>query len=85
MLKYKPSTIAIACTYIVMKFYCLNGYKDLYLSKLISGDSTQKLIKDCAKDLCYLVKNISKSPLRATKDKYSLEEYDNVVALCEEK
>ena len=85
MLKYKPSTIGIACAYIVMKFYCLKGYKDLYLSKLISGDSTQKLIKDCTKDLCHLVKNLSKSYLRATKDKYSFAEYDNVASLCEEK
>ena len=84
MLKYKSSTIGISCAYIVMKFYCLNGYKDLYLSKLISGDSTQKLIKDCAKDLCHLVKNLSKSYLRATKDKYSCAEYDCVATLCEE-
>ena len=84
MLKYKSSTIGIACAYIVMKFYCLNGYKDLYLSKLISGDSTQKLIKDCAKDLCHLVKNLSKSYLRATKDKYSSPQYDCVATLCEE-
>ena len=83
MLKYKASTIAISCTYIVMKYYNLNVYKDLYLCKLISGDSTQKNIKDCARDLCYLVKNLSKTTLRSAKIKYSSEEYDNVATLCE--
>ena len=85
MLKYKYSTVAIACIYIVMKFYNLDGFKDIYSSKIISNDSSHKLIKDCAKDLCYLVKNISKSALTATKIKYSSQEYDNIFALCEEK
>ena len=85
MLKYKYSTIALACIYIVMKFYNLDEYKDIYSSKIISDESPHKLIKDCAKDLCYLVKNISKSALTSTKVKYSSQEYDNVVALCEEK
>jgi cyclin B len=78
MLKYKYSTIGLACIYIVMKFYGLNGYKDLYSSKLIMGFSSQKTIKDCAKELCFLVKNLSKSNLKAAKEKYSSEEYDNV-------
>ena len=84
MLKYKASTIAIACAYIVMKFYKLNGYKELYSSNIISWDSSQKKIKECAKDLCYLVKGLSKSSLKGTKDKYSSEEYDKVVFLCED-
>lgn len=85
MLKYKASTIAIACTYIVMKYYNINGYKDLYLCKIISGESTQKNIKECARDLCYLIKNLSKTSLTSTKIKYSSEEYDNVATLCQEK
>ena len=84
MLKYKASTIAIACAYIVMKFYKLNGYKELYTSNIISWDSSQKIIKECAKDLCYLVKDLSKSLLKGTKDKYSSEEYDKVAFLCED-
>ena len=80
MLKYKYSIIGIACIYIVMKFYGLNGYKDLYSSKLIMGFSSQKKIKDCAKELCFLVKNQSKSFLKAVKEKYCSEEYDNVAS-----
>ncbi len=85
MLKYKYSTISIACIYIVMKFFNLNGYKDLYSSKFILGDTTEKLIKECSKYLCFLVKNLSKSYLKATKEKYSSKEFDNVEAICEEK
>ena len=83
MLKYNASIIAIACAYIVMKFYNIKGYKDLYSCK-INGNSSKKIIKECARDLCYLVKKLSKSSLRSTKDKYSSEEYDEVAILCEE-
>ena len=86
MLKYKYSTIAIACIYIVMKFYNLNGYKNIYSSKFILGDSSKKIVKECAKNLCYLVKNIYKSSLNAIRCKYSIEKYNCVFfALCEEK
>ena len=85
LLKYKPSTIGVACAYIVMKFYGINGYKDLYSSKIISGDSPQKNIKECARDLCFLVKNLSNSNLRAAKTKYSSEEFYNVASICDEK
>lgn len=86
MLKYKYSTIAIACIYIVMKFYNLNGYKEIYSSKFILGDSSQKIVKECAKKLCFLARNIYKSSLNAIKCKYSTEKYHYVFyALCEEK
>ena len=86
MLKYKYSTIAIACIYIVMKFYNLNGYKNIYSSKIILGDSSKKLVKECAKNLYFLVKNIYKSSLNAIKCKYSIEKYNCVFySLCEEK
>ena len=43
-----------------------------------------KTIKECAKNLCFLVKNLSDSSLRATRDKYSLEEFGNVADLCDQ-
>lgn len=85
MLKYKPSIIAMACSYIVMKFYGINKYKDLYSSKMIIGDSPQKSIKDCARDLCFLVKNLSHSSLSATKNKYTLEQFGKVAKIIEDK
>ena len=68
-----------------MKFFGLNGYKYLYSSKIISGNSTENTIKECARDLCFLVKNLSNSNLRAAKTKYSSEEFYNVASICDEK
>lgn len=84
LLKYQPSTIGVACAYIVMKFYGINGYKDLYSSKMTNADSPQRAIKDCARDLCFFVKKISHSTLLAAKNKYSSVEHGNVAAICEE-
>ena len=81
LLKYKPSTIAVSCTYIVMKYFKLNNYKELYMPKITMIENPQKTIKDCARDLCFLVKNVSNSSLRAAKEKYSSEEFENVAAL----
>ena len=83
MLKNPPSTIALSCAYIVMKFFGLDGYKDLYKSKLISGNATGITIKECAKDLCFLVKNLPNTHLTATKLKYSSQEFENVAGLCQ--
>ena len=86
ILQYKPSAIALSCAYIVMKFYGINGYKDLYSPRMIMEDNfPQKTIKECAKVLCFLVKNLSNSTLRAARDKYSLEEFGNVAEICEKK
>jgi len=79
ILKYKPSTIALACAYIVMNFYRISGYKALYAPIMMMEDNfPKKTIKECAKALCFLVKNPSKSTLKADKDNYSLEIFGNV-------
>ena len=85
LLKYKPSTIGVACAYIVMKFFRLNGYKDLYTSKMVNENSPEKTIKECAKELCFLVKSLSGSNLKSVKEKYSSPKYSNVASLCDEK
>jgi len=85
LLKYKPSTIGVACAYIVMKFFRLNGYKDLYSSKMVNENSPQRTIKECAKDLCFLVKSLSSSNLKSAKTKYSSAKYNNVASICNEK
>jgi cyclin B len=85
MLKYRPSIIAMACAYIVMKFYGIKKYKDLYSSNILMKDSQEKEIKECARELCFLVKNLSNSSLKATKEKYSSEKFGKVAYLCEEK
>ena len=82
LLKYKQSTIAVACGYIVIKFFNLNGVNQIINNTY--SDIKPKEVKDCARDLCYLVKNLSKSSLVATKNKYISNKYMNVAQLCED-
>ena len=83
LLKYKQSTIAVACGYIVMKFYKLNGVH-LILDNS-SFDVNQKEVKNCARKLCFLIKNLSNSSLGAAKNKYMSKKYMNIAKLCEGK
>ena len=82
LLKYKQSTIAVACGYIVIKFFNLNGVNQIINNTY--PDIKPKEVKDCARDLCYLVKNLSKNSLAATKNKYISNKYMKVAQLCED-
>ena len=68
MLKYNQSTIAIACGYIIMKCFNLEG-TDLIL-KNCNFDIKEKEIKNCAKELCFLIKDLFKSSLGVVKNTY---------------
>ena len=68
MLKYNQSTIAIACGYITMKCFNLEGI-DLIL-KNGNFNIKQKEIKNCAKELCFLVKDLFKSSFGVVKNIY---------------
>ena len=83
ILQYKKSVIAAASAYIVMKFFGIDRYKDLYSTSIIFDDLPKKTIKDCAKDLCFLVKNVTNSNFNAIKKKFSSERYFNVATLTE--
>lgn len=86
ILKNKPSVIAASCAYLVMKFFGIKGNNQLFLSKIIAEDeSKHEIINECAKELCFLVKNLSNSHFKATKEKYTLKEYDKVALLFENK
>ena len=85
MVKYPPSVVAIASAYIVMKFFGINNYRSLYSNDVIKSSSPQKTIKDAAREICVLVKNLSQSSLKAIKDKYSLPQFLNVALFCEQK
>ena len=84
ILKYSPSVIAVACAYIVMKFFSINNYKSLYSNNVIKENYPEKVIKFASRELCFLVKDLSKSTLRAVKDKYSLPEFLKVAQFCEQ-
>ena len=68
MLKYNQSTIAIACGYITMKCFNLEGI-DLIL-KNGNFNIKPKEIKNCAKELCFLVKDLFKSSFGVVKNIY---------------
>ena len=85
MIKYSCSVIAVSCAYIVMKFFGFNNYKCLYSNEVIKESCPQKTIKDAARAICFLVKNLSQSTLKAVKDKYSLPQFLNVAQYCEQK
>ena len=85
MIKYSSSVIGVSCAYIVMKFFGIDNYKILYKSEVVNEICPQKIIKEAARDICFLVKNLSQSTLKAVKDKYSLNHFLNVVQYCEQK
>ena len=84
--KYKPSIIACACAYIVMKFFKINNYNEAYDKKFYNLDSnegeyTEGNVKDCAREICMLVDNINKSNFQACVKKYSKAEQEKVAIL----
>ena len=85
MIKYSSSVIGVSCAYIVMKFFGINNYKCLYSNDVIKENCPQKTIKDCAREICFLVRNLSQSNLKAVKDKYFLPEFLSVAQYCEQK
>ena len=84
MIKYNPSVIGVSCAYIVMKFFGINNYKILYKNEVVNDPCPQKIIKEAARDICSLVKNLAESTLKAVKDKYCLSQFLNVAQLCEQ-
>ena len=82
--KYKPSIIACACAYIVMKFFKLKNYYEAYDKKfynLKEGEYTEGNVKECAKEICLLVDNINKTNFQACLKKYSKSEQEKVAIL----
>ena len=84
MIKYSPSVIAVSCSYIVMKFFGISNYKKLYSTRIIRENCPQKIIKDTARALCFLVNNLNSSEFKAVKEKYLNEKYFKVAEYCNE-
>ena len=66
-----------------MKFYKLDGVHLMLDNR--SFDVNQKEVKSCARELCFLIKNLSNSSLGATKSKYMSKKYMKIANLCEGK
>ena len=86
-IKYKPSIISSACIYIVMKFFKKKNYQESYNNKFYSliTDENAKYsehdVKDCAKDICLFVDNISKTKFLSCQKKYAKPELEKVSIL----
>ena len=78
MIKYSASVIAASSAYLVMKFFRIHNYKNLYSNFIVKEKNPQKIIKEVAQELCILIKNLSDSKLKAIKNKYSLQIFHNV-------
>lgn len=84
LLKYSNSVIACACAYIVMKFFNMKNYNVLYGKNMLNEECPQKVIKDAAREICCLIKNLTRSTLYAVKEKFMLPQYEKVAELCED-
>ena len=84
MIKFPSSVIAVSCAYIVMKFFGIDNYKILYSNDVVKEECPQKIIKEAAREVYTLVKNLSQSTLKAVKDKYSLSQFLNVAQYAEQ-
>ena len=76
-IQYKPSTIGIACCYIVMKFFKLDDINSI----LNNTNYDIKDIKNCSYEVWLLVENLSNSTLKATKNKYLSDKFLKVADL----
>jgi len=69
--KYNPSIISCAIAYIIMKMNNYSNYQDIY--KI--NTSTQKILKDCAKEIFYFSSNLENMQHKAVHKKYSSKEF----------
>ena len=77
ILKYSSSVIASSCAYLVMKYYKINGYQKLYNNFIVNEKCPEDVIKDAAKEIYFLVDNLSKSKFKSVKKKF-LTQFENV-------
>ena len=82
--KFKPSVISCACAYIVMKFFKIKNYYEAYNKKFFNinkGELSESHVKECAKEICFLIDNINKTNYKSCIKKYSKPEKEKVAIL----
>lgn len=70
MNKYNPSLIACTVGYMVLKMKKYSNYHDVY--KFTTFGEID--LKECVKEICFLVENIAGSSLQAVRTKFSTKE-----------
>lgn len=72
--KYQNSHIACSVAYLVMKINKYEDYKRINCYTL----GSEKDLKNCAKEICFLVENIDSTNLMSVKNKFASKEYYEV-------
>jgi cyclin B len=72
--KYQNSLVACAVVYLVLK---INKYEDYRIINCYTL-SAEKDLKNCAKEICFLVENIDSTNLLSIKNKYATKEFHEV-------
>ena len=72
--KYQNSLVACAVVYLVLK---INKYEDYRVINCYAL-SAEKDLKNCAKEICFLVENIDSTNLLSIKSKYAAKEFHEV-------
>lgn len=80
MTKYTPSILASTAAYVTMKYFKFTNYQVIYSSQFNPGNS-QTSIKECAKEICFIIDNFDDSSLSAAKRKFAKKEYFEVSGL----
>ena len=84
MIYFSWSIIALSCAYIVSKFFNIKEYKILYsINDNKNYIIQENMIKESARQLCFLVKNLNHTNLVSIKKKYSLEKFGNIARYCQ--
>ena len=83
MIKYHSSILACSCGYLVMKFFGIKNYKMMYDFRMSNELFPQKIIKQCGKEICLLIRGLKSTALKATKEKYSMKEFERVSEFCD--
>ena len=83
MIFFSSSIIGLSCAYIAAKFFNIKEYKILYSINDNNYILQQNMIKESARKLCFLVKNLNQTNLLSIKKKYSLDKFGNVVQYCQ--
>lgn len=70
MNKYMPSLVSCTVGYMVLKMKKYENYHDVYKFTTLG----EVKLKECVRDICFLVENIGNSSLQAVRQKFSTKE-----------
>jgi hypothetical protein len=76
--KFLPSQIALSSCFLVTKVLGNHSEKEKLIDIMNQFSYREEVLKECAKDICFLVENIKSTSLTSLINKYSSEEYFGV-------